>query len=178
NALEVQTNPVNSYLNGNATTQASTTVIRNGQSMTTNASYNELGKMNTVQAQGVNLSAQYNDANNPGLPTSINNLLTAISGGMTYDNKGNLLSVTKTSGSQTITESYTYNTLNDVTSHTDGRNNTTNFTYTNGNLTSIQQPIGTTSISYNANGTVASVTNPSNITTTYSYNNYGNATST
>ena len=64
--------------------------------MSTNATYNELGKLNAVQAPGMNLNAQYNDSNNPGLPTNINNLLTAISGGITYDSKGNLLSVTKT----------------------------------------------------------------------------------
>lgn len=178
NALEVQTNPVNSFINGTATTQATTTVSRNGQTLTTHASYNENGRVTTIQAPGVNMSAQYNDVNNPTLATTISNLLTAVSGGMSYDGRGNLLSVTKTSGSQTITESYTYNALNDVTTHTDGRNNTTSFGYTNGNLTSIQQPIGTTTMAYNANGTVASITNPTNITTTYGYNTYGNVTST
>ena len=86
-----------------------------------------------------------------------------------------LMRTAKAAG-DSITQSYAYNTLSDVTSFTNGRGFTTTFDYnTTGNLTQINHPLGQpTQMLRNPNGTISSVTTPASIVTNFTYNTYGN----
>lgn len=81
----------------------------------------------------------------------------------TYDSEGNLISEARTVGSQTLTDSWTYDSLGNVTSHTDPAGHTTTATYdASGNLTSFTNANGdTTDLTYNSLGEVTSETSPS-----------------
>ena len=78
-----------------------------------------------------------------------------------------------------ITQTYAYNSFNDISSFTNGRGFTTTFIYNaTGNLTQVNYPAGSpTVIGRNTNGTVSSMTTPVGVVTTFGYNNYGNLTS-
>lgn len=167
---------------------------------------NNVTSTGTVSVQdGNNLTKTTTTGHNTnGLPTSVQtNGANPLNLGMTYGLSGDQTAVTNVTQNSTsvgidyyttppfnpqrvrtqgpngiITQSYTYNSFNDIASFTNGRGFTTNFTYnTTGNLTQVNYPAGSpTVIGRNANGTVASMTTPAGVVTTFGYNNYGNLT--
>jgi RHS repeat-associated protein len=76
----------------------------------------------------------------------------------TYDPSGDLLRQDRTAGSQTLTDTYSYDSLGDVTSHTDPLGHTTTATYDgSGNLSAFTDADGhTTQFAYNGQGQVTS----------------------
>ena len=91
----------------------------------------------------------------------------------TYDNKGNLTSITRLAGTpEAVTESYTYEpAYNQVATHTNALGKTTTYTYDAlGRLVEITDPLGNkTSLTYNAAGQPVSIKNAANETTTLTY---------
>ena len=157
------------YSSGQQYTSNST--ITDPQGKNTTYTHNTLGNPTQVVAPtGTTTFNNYATGNNANLPTSLT--VNGQSSSISYDTNGNVLNITKNG----ITNSFTYTTLNDVLTHTDGNGNTTNYSYDSiGNLTSVQRPSGggTTTISRNSFGQVQSVTNPSGITTQFGYNSNG-----
>jgi len=130
-------------------------------------------KIQQLSTPDVAAGFQYSDTNNPTLPTTI----TDGSGNttsMTYDSKGNVLTITKPGG---ISHQYTYNTINDITQYRDPLNHYSYFGYTSGNLTSVQTPRGTTSYQYGSYGKLTQTTSPIGQQTTFSYDSYDNIAS-
>ncbi len=111
--------------------------------------------------------------NNDKLPASVND--NGQNSSFVYDNNGNLTQVNQPLN---ISHSFTYNSLNDITSYTDPKGNTSTFTYdSNGNLNKIFDNLGfETDYNFNGSGLLTSVSNPANITTSFSYDNHGNRT--
>jgi RHS repeat-associated protein len=112
----------------------------------------------------------YNDVNNPTLPTSVtdgNNNITNI----TYDTRGNITDVYKPGG---VVHHYEYNALNDLTEYEDPLHHHIYYGYNDGNLTSVQTPRGTTNLQYGTYGKVTSVTSPVGQTTSYGYDGFDN----
>ncbi|MGB4849345.1 MAG: RHS repeat-associated core domain-containing protein [Saprospiraceae bacterium] len=155
-------------------TVSSVTTEDFNQTYTSNYKFNELGKVMHMTTPTNTLdNAEYDDSQNPTLPTSvtIDDIITQY----TYDVRGNVLHINQPLG---VEHEFEYNTLNDIEQYTNPRNHTTDFGYTNGNLTSITAPIGTTTMTYNSYGQVKTITNPEGITVTYEYDGYGNAKAT
>ena len=92
---------------------------------------------------------------------------------ITYDNNGNVLVLDQPLG---VTHTYTYNSLNDITSYKDPKNNITTYTYdSNDNLDLITDNLGfVTNYNFNASGLLTSIVNPENISTNFNYDTYGN----
>lgn len=156
-----------------ASNPLSNSTVKDPKGRTTSYQYNSLGNAMAIQSPSGNIVVNSLDNNNPNLPTSIS--INGLTSTMSYDAKGNLLSVSNNG----ITNSYSYNSFNDVTSHIDGRGNTTNYNYDgNGNLIKISRPGGggAINIARNNYGQVLSVTNPAGIQTSYNYNANGLAT--
>ena len=128
--------------------------------------------------EGLFVNSTYGNDAHPQLPTTIQDNSTNVSN-VTYDEKGNVTSVTLT-GNGTLTTSMTYDAMNNLTSVTDPKNYTTTYTYdANGNLTGISQPEGvTTAITRDSRGLPVTVTNPMGVKTNMEYNTYGNLTKT
>lgn len=168
-----------SSANTNNIYQTAVTTTRDSQTITNTSQMNTLGNITSLQNPTANVSVSY-DATHITKPSSLINSITGLSGGMEYDSNGNVNSITKTSGSTTISESFTYNSFNDVLTHTNGRGFNTSYNYNaTGNLTSITDALGNqTSIISNPDGTTQKITNPEGIYTDFSYNNYGNVTAT
>jgi len=145
--------------------------VTDSQNRQTKYTHNTLGNPTKIESPtGTSTFNSYDAGNNANLPTSltINGQQSSIS----YDTKGNILNVSKNG----ITNTFTYTTLNDVNTHTDGRGFTTTYSYDGvGNLASVQRPTGygSTTIARNSFGQVQSVTNPSGISTTFGYNTNG-----
>ena len=173
-------NTTSSFNNANPTIQTNITTTRNGQSLSQNIISNaNTGMPISISAPAQKDSLIYGDALNPVRPTKHIDQLTNIENTPVYDNRGNLLSVTKHGGSINITESFSYNNYNDLTAKTDGNGNTTSYSYNaQGNLVTVAAPFGTTNIIPNSNGTVQSITNPSGIVATFNYDSYGNILNT
>ncbi len=162
----------------NPSVSAVVSTQRGSQTLYSATRRDKWGNLRSLSGSGMRMGAVYGDAANPKKPTVIVDSSSGITITTSYDAKGNVLSVSKAAGGLTLTESNTYNSRNDITSHTDARGKTTNYTYSGVNLSSVLMPIGTTSLSYNGNGTVSGITNPSGINTAFGYNAYGNLTST
>ncbi|MEM9991630.1 MAG: RHS repeat-associated core domain-containing protein, partial [Bacteroidota bacterium] len=92
-----------------------------------------------------------------------------------YDNNGNVVKISLPEG---VEHEFTYNSLNDITSYTDPRNNTTTFDYdSNDNLDKVTDNMNfVTDYTFNSSGLLTQVSNPENITTTFGYDAYGNQT--
>ncbi|MET8041521.1 RHS repeat-associated core domain-containing protein [Micromonospora sp. NPDC005215] len=97
---------------------------------------------------------------------------------MTYDARGNMLT-RAAPASVGITETWTYDSANNVTSYTDGRGKQSTFTYDAAQrLATETDPLaGKTSYTYTAAGDVATVTSPAGRITRYGYDTAGNQTS-
>jgi YD repeat-containing protein len=149
----------------------SSSTITDPQGKNTNYTHNTLGNPTQVVAPtGTTTFNNYATGNNANLPTSLT--VNGQSSSINYDTRGNVLNITKNG----ITNTFTYTSLNDVQTHTDGRNFTSTYSYDGvGNLSSVQRPSGggTTTILRNSFGQVQSVTNPSGIITQFGFNTNG-----
>jgi RHS repeat-associated protein len=166
--------------NTNFTQSTVTTTKTTGQTLATTITHNMLGLTRSLQSPAGNLNINY-DATQTTKPILFNNLTTGLSVVPTYDAMGNVLSITRSGiGITSITENYTYNTLNAILTYQNGRGYTTTFGYNNtGNLTSISDALGNiTTMLVNSNGTVQRVTNPTGIYSDFTYNTFGNTIST
>lgn len=166
---------------GIATNTTNTTLQITRGATTLNSSYtaNTLGQITNATSPSGSVTVGYDPVQKT-RPKTITNNTTNVSAGMTYDGNGNVLTATRIGGSQSITETFTYNSFNDVLTHRNGRNFTTTFGYdAKGNLTSVTDALGNvTNIIVNADGTVQRVTNPEQLYTQFGYNVWGNVTST
>ena len=119
----------------------------------------------------------YTDANKCHLPKTITTNSTNISN-ITYDDNGNVKSVSVTGDGTTLTTTMTYDTMNNLTSVKDPKGNTTTYSYdSKGNLIGVSAPESvTTSIDVNSKGLPTKVTDAMGIVTQFSYNTYGNLT--
>ena len=159
-----------------ASTTSQVKVTRSGSSTSAyNYAYNGNNVVTSMTGpKGLSISNTYGNNLHPELPTGVTTNSTNISN-ITYDNKGNVKSVTVT-GDGTLTSYYEYDSMNNLTSVTDPKGNKTTYSYdSKGNLIGISEPESvTSSIVVNAKGLPTSVTNPMGVKTQYDYNNYGN----
>lgn len=98
----------------------------------------------------------------------------------TYDAKGNVLTKAVTSGSQTRTWTYTYNTNGQELTATDPNGHTTTKTYnSNGGVATIANALGQVASipSYDANGRPLIIQDPNGLATTLAYDSRGRLTS-
>lgn len=167
------------YVAGNNNFYKSSVTVpqQSGQSITTNYEMNKKG--NITKADGnsaVNMSSAYNNASHSTLPSSITNNLNSVTVTPTYDQYGNVTQITTSAGGITTTETFQYNTFNDVTQHTNANNQTTYYYYnSNGNLIKVKDALhNETTVVNNNYGQPTSITNPSGITVNFGYNSYGN----
>ncbi len=125
------------------------------------------------------ISCSYGNPSHPTLPGTVVNNKNGISAVITYDPKGNPLQVVSQGGGISITETYQYNSFNDVTQYTDGKGQTTYYTYNStGNLSQIKDPLdNTVNITNNTAGQIVSMANPVGVITNMGYNTYGNLNS-
>lgn len=124
-------------------------------------------------------------ANHPSMPSSVT--YTALNGSSpqtytpTYDSNGNVLSISRPDGKS---ESFTYDTYHNRTTHTDAKGITTTYNWSADGkfLNSIARPIDdgsnlTQSFVYQTNGLMSSSTNNENIVTNFGYDARGNMNS-
>ncbi len=188
----VQKMDVNLTPNYAGTVSSSSSVVKttdeNGLQKTTNYNHNTNGlptKVTTTGTQPLDLRMTYGIANDPTAVTRLTQKNTNDSTGVriqyytTPPYNVQLIKTAKAAG-DSITQSFTYNSFNDVLTSTNGRGFTTTFEYNGtGNLTKITDPLGkNTLISRRSDGLVNTVTTPTGILTTFGYNTYGNLTST
>jgi RHS repeat-associated protein len=95
---------------------------------------------------------------------------------LSYDSQGNLAG--RSVQAAGVTESFGYGQHGRLLSATDGRGNTTTYSYTGSQLTSVTDPLGKiTSLTYTPSGQTESITDPLGKVTTYGYDGQGNRTS-
>lgn len=156
----------------NATTQESDRTDPNGGVWSDLYSGNVL--MQSIDPFGNSVSYTYDQAlNQTGITDRLGNTTT-----MTYDGAGNML--TRTAPAPlSYTESWTYDSAGDVTSHTDANGHKTSYTYDSlGRLTSTTDPNGgVAKQTYTSLGEQATTVSPRGETTTYGYDSAGNRTS-
>ncbi|OXA70286.1 hypothetical protein B0A58_14650 [Flavobacterium branchiophilum NBRC 15030 = ATCC 35035] len=157
------------YASGNVFN--TTSKVIDPQNRETNYSHNSDGNPTQIVAPtGTSTLSNYGTGNNLNLPQNIT--INGQSSLITYDPKGNILTIDKNG----INNTFTYTAKNDVATHKDGNNNITTYNYdAAGNLTSVVRPtgFGSTIIERNSNGQVTKVTNPSGLYTEYFYNSNG-----
>lgn len=162
------------------TTQSTVDVLREGElSASYHYTYNDNNVVTAMTGEeGLFVNSSYGDPANPQLPTAMQSNSTNVSD-VTYDDKGNMTSVTVT-GDGTLTTTMTYDAMNNLTSVTDPKGYRTDYTYDGkGNLIGISAPENVnTSITVDAKGRPVTVINPMNVKTTMEYNTYGNLTKT
>jgi len=133
-------------------------------------SYDITGNITDLMtAQGA-AKYKYTDATNPTKPTEITDGKGYVTTA-TYNSMGDPLTINKP---LSITHKYEWNATNDLVKYTNPLNYITSFTYTNGNLTAISTPRGTTNMTYFSNGNINTVNDPLSQTITYSYDGYNN----
>ena len=135
---------------------------------------NALGKVESIDTEGNDADVEYNDSNNPTLPTLVrvkNGTSPPLETTYVYDDDGNVLEVHQ---EENVSHYFTYTSLHDIETYENPRQKTTTFGYSGGNLTSIAAPIGTTSMGYDSHGQVEWVDNPEGIRIEYEYDAYGN----
>ena len=187
-ASVVQKMDVNLTPNYTGTVSSSSSVVKttdeNGLQKTTNYQHNTNGlptQVTTTGAQPLDLGMTYGTANDPTAVTRLtqNGTGVRIQYYTTPPYNVQFIRTAKALG-DSITQSFTYNSFNDVLTSTNGRGFTTTFEYNaTGNLTKITDPLGkNTLISRRTDGLVNTVTTPTGIQTTFGYNTYGNLTST
>lgn len=129
-------------------------------------------------SKNLSITSTYDNAIHPQLPTSIQTNNSNVSD-ITYDDRGNVLSITVT-GDGTLTTKYTYDTMNNLTSITDPKGNTTTYSYdAKGNMIKMSAPEGvTSSVKVNSKGHPVELTNAMGVVMQYEYNGYGNLVKT
>jgi len=136
---------------------------------------NALGKIEEIETAGNDAEVIYGTGDYATLPVRIRvrNGTRTLETEYVYstDGKGNVKEVRQEEG---VNHFFTYTSLNDVETYRNPRGFTTTFGYTSGNLTSVQAPIGTTTMGYNGFGQVDWVQNPEGIRIEYDYDAYGN----
>lgn len=163
---------------GNTNSTVSSTL--NGQTYETQYNHDKRGNIINITAPtGDNITVQYNDPNNPDLPTYVKDNSKNLTYTFQYDGFGNQTLKQKSSASLTQYEKFSYNNFSKVISYTDPKNKNTTYEYSpTGDLQKIIQPLGIQILySNNSNGNPVSMTNPSGIKTLYGYNNFGNLNS-
>ena len=149
-----------------------------GQIISTNYEFNQNGSITNVDGNSsIDITAQYNNTTHPTFPSTITNNKNSVSVTPVYGSNGNVTQITTSGNGITITESYQYNSLNDITQYTDANTHSTYYYYTNGNLTKVKDALNNeTNIVNNTYGQPLSITNPSGVAVGFVYNNYGNQT--
>ena len=157
-------------------TSSNVTIMDGGNTYDYTYNTTALGRIKDLTTPTNSLDdTKYEDPDNPLLPTSVT--IDGITTNYTYDNNGNVLTVIQAVGTSVqTTHSFAYTSINDISSYTNPRNNTTTFSYTSGNLSTIAAPIGSSSMTYNPYGQIKTVTNPESLTVTYDHDVYGNVT--
>ena len=124
------------------------------------------------------MNATYGNSSHPQLPTAIRTNSRNVSN-ITYDSKGNITKMV-VSGDGTLTTTMTYDDMNNLTSITDARNNTTYYSYdSKGNLVGVSAPEGvTSSVTVNSKGLITEATDAMGVKTQFDYNTYGNLVKT
>ena len=133
-------------------------------------SYDAVGNITDLVTASGAAKYKYTDTTNPTKPTEITDgkgYITTVS----YNSMGDALIINKP---LSITHQYEWNATNDLVKYTNPLNNVTSFAYSNGNLTSISTPRGTTNMTYFSNGNINTVNDPLSQTITYSYDGYNN----
>jgi len=169
-----------SYKSNDRSTHSDIVTNNGTDNITVSYDYGSNNKISAVTSNiGAWSKATYGDSSNPHLPTNIETNTVTLSD-IKYDDRGNATSVTvkSASGSDSYTQTMTYNSSNDMVSNTNPRGFTTKYTYDdNGNMTRVENPDGSTeTYEYDSNGLMQSYTNPEGIVVNYSYNTYGNQT--
>lgn len=167
------------YVMGNNNFYKSTVTVpqQSGQNITTSYELDKKGNITKVDGNSaLNMSSSYYNSSHPTLPSSIKNNLNNVTLTPTYDSNGNVTQIETTGGGLTTTETFQYNSFNDITQHTNGNGQTTYYTYSSsGNLTKIRDALNNeTNITNNSYGQPTSITNPSGVTVNFGYDSYGN----
>ncbi|WP_181785163.1 DUF6531 domain-containing protein [Streptomyces phytophilus] len=107
--------------------------------------------------QHLNVTAQYDDKSQPTTRK--------------FDARGNVTEQTKGG----VTQKFTWDSFDRVTSYTDGRGKKTTVTHEGSSdlPATVTAPAGTTTYTYTADGQVATTTEPGNRVTSYTYNSHG-----
>lgn len=142
------------------------------QNVITHYVMNEHGKVTHVYDNcNVDITYHYANSTHTTLPSSVVNNKTGVTTSYTYTLAGKVGTITEAAGGLTRTETYDYNSYNDLISYTDANNHTTTYSYVNnGHLRSITDASGrTTQYNTNSHGYVTSMTTPSGVVTEYDY---------
>lgn len=165
-----------------ATSTVST--VSNGMVVNANYKIDKNGQTTGFNNENTNISAEYNDPNNPTLPTLVTDLLNGIATQYSYDSNGNLIKriiyrvdfnyVTYGPYQSISNETFTYDSLNNPTTHKDFNGNWYYYYYNGRNLTRIKDPSGRViTLDYNSHGSPISISDISGLSAFFSYDNYG-----
>ena len=180
NGESTTTIEVNSDYDSSIPTKSTVKVSRANGTSTYKYYYNTNNVMTSMTGpKSMSLSVTpYTTTGKQHLPKSITTNNTNISN-ITYDDNGNIKSVT-VSGDGTLTSSYEYDSMNNLTKATDPKGNVTTYSYdSKGNLTGVSAPESvSSSITVNSNGLPSAITNAMGVKTQYAYDSYGNLTKT
>ncbi len=166
-----------------ASTSSDVSVTRSSGTSTYNYQFNGNNVITSLTVpKSMSISSTYytDNANKYHLPKTITTNNTNISN-ITYDDKGNVKSISVTGDGKTLTTYYEYDSkYNNLTSVMDPKGYTTTYSYdSKGNLTAVSAPEGvSTSIEVNSKGLPIEVTDAMGVVTEFSYNTYGNLTRT
>lgn len=166
-----------------ASTSSDVSVTRSSGTSTYNYKFNGNNVITSLTGpKSMSISSTYytDNANKYHLPKTITTNNTNISN-ITYDDKGNVKSISVTGDGKTLTTYYEYDSkYNNLTSVKDPKGYITTYVYdSKGNLTDVSAPEGVSaSIEVNSKGLPIEVTDAMGVVTEFSYNTYGNLTRT
>lgn len=174
-----------SSVTGNYFKSTVQTNLNGGGSVSANFTYGKDGTLTAVSnADELDIVMEYTDSFNPTQPTILYNKKTGLKTYLTYDRRGNvtqrIIAGFKRDASGNISdyevlcEKYTYDSLNNVTSHVNFEGNTMRLYYRNGDLCRIEDEMGnTTTIVNNNDGVPVRVTDVSGLVALVEYDAYG-----
>jgi RHS repeat-associated protein len=165
------------YNSSGQTTQSQiVTTPSSGTTYSVSYQHNMYGQPTSATLAGSTTQIEYNDGNNPTLPTRVIDNPTGVVTAYTYDVKGNQLSQTVTGGAITQFTQQWFNANNDVTEIQQPNGSKFQYGYNaTGNLISETGPHGYKVLyTRNPNGTINTKTTANNVVTKFSYNSYGN----
>ena len=182
---QMNTNWTSDYSPTAQNSRGTVSVTAGSTTKTTNYRHNSNGLATNVQTIGANpveLSMNYGLPLDPTSVTRISQKSSATdSTGVRVDYfpvapyNVRFVKTAKAVG-DSITQSYTYNSFNDILSFTNGRGFVTSFVYnTTGNMTQIAHPLGApTTMVRDGRGLITQTTTPASVVTNFTYNSYGN----